>query len=112
MLALGAGLGEEAMYRALLQTYIIEQGGPLFGGLLATGTGIAIASLLFGLGHALNKVYFWWATLAGALFGIEYVMFGLPSAAFTHALYDWIALVFLANRWSNTQNAESVNNDS
>lgn len=111
VIALGAGLGEEAVYRAVLQTCIIDKGATLVSDVVATGAGIAIASLLFGLGHAINSFYFWWATFAGALFGIEYIMFGLPSAAFTHALYDWIALVYLSSRWSNEQLAESVNND-
>ena len=61
--------------------------------------GIVVTSLVFGLCHAATKTYFIWATVFGALMGVEYNIIGLPATAFTHALYDWIAFVTLTEFW-------------
>ncbi|GMH40181.1 hypothetical protein BSKO_08085 [Bryopsis sp. KO-2023] len=99
VLALGAGIGEEAAYRALIQSGAVARIDTFTSTTVATIGGIAVASGLFGLGHALNRFYFWWATFAGVYFGIEYILYGLPSTALTHALYDWFAFIYVAYVW-------------
>lgn len=101
LLALGAGIGEEAAYRALIQSGAVTRLGAYANTTVATAAGIAIASGLFGAGHALNKFYFWWATFAGVYFGVEYVLYGLPATALTHTLYDWFAFVYIAFMWGS-----------
>lgn len=52
---------------------------------------VAATSLVFGALHAITPLYFIWATVAGGLFGTEYLEAGLTAAVVTHWVYDWIA---------------------
>ena len=94
LLALGAGVGEETLFRAVGQARLVDD---LAGVAQPWGTalGITATSVVFGLLHALTPTYFVLATVAGVLFGLEYLTAGLPAAAFTHFAYDWVALVFI-----------------
>ena len=68
------------------------------------GTGVVcwpavlIVALLFGACHALSKTYFVVTFLIGIYFGYLVELTGsvLP-AAFSHASYDFVALVYLTN---------------
>lgn len=106
VIALGAGVGEEALYRGLIQEGVIHTLAVPATDQVAKFLGIVITSVIFGYGHALNKAYFWWATLAGVYFGIESLYFGLSSAAITHFVYDWIAMIYLSSRWSDDLGTE------
>ncbi len=68
LLALGAGVGEETLFRALLQQGLeqqfVAQGG------LSQLWSVTVASIVFGLAHAINWAYFAFATLGGAVFGM------------------------------------------
>ena len=52
---------------------------------------LGATSVVFGALHAITPLYFVWATIAGGLFGTEYLAAGLVAAVLTHWLYDWIA---------------------
>jgi membrane protease YdiL (CAAX protease family) len=72
LLALGAGLGEETLFRAFLQTATIggiQGAAPGLDPAAAAAAGVAASSLAFGALHALTPVYFLFATTASALFG-------------------------------------------
>lgn len=98
-----AGLGEELLFRAALQTWI----------------GISWASLLFGLAHSgmarLNEgvsarkvAYLVVATLAGVLLGFLYQAAGLPASISAHAAFDTAILSVLAPAISRAAGAAEV----
>jgi uncharacterized protein len=89
MVALLAGVGEELLFRGALQTKLSAWTTPL--------VGLAITSLLFGLAHALSKLYFIFAVAVGAFMGwlvLRYDDLVAPMVA--HGVYDFVALVYLS----------------
>jgi len=61
--------------------------------------GLAITSLLFGLAHALSKLYFLFAVAVGAFLGwmtLKYSDLVAPMVA--HGVYDFLALVYLSRQ--------------
>jgi len=89
LIALAAGTGEEVLFRGVMQEEIgARVGGP---------AGVAVASVVFGLLHAVTPVYALLATVAGAYFGWLYAACGHSVAvpAVAHAVYDWIALLLV-----------------
>ena len=66
LLSLLAGIGEELLFRVLIQTYAVEWLGPFLG--------IAVASLLFGLAHYLSPLYVAMTFVIGALLGVLYLV--------------------------------------
>jgi len=106
VMALGAGVGEEALFRAVLQPWLIDAAAQLTGrgtDLAAVVAGVTACAIIFGAAHALNAAYFVFATAAGAVFGVEYIAAGLPAAAATHAVYDFIAFNFVIFRFSDKE---------
>ncbi|HEX3601285.1 MAG TPA: CPBP family intramembrane glutamic endopeptidase, partial [Lacipirellulaceae bacterium] len=57
MVAVLAGIGEELLFRGAVQTKLVDWTTP--------AVGLAITSLLFGLAHALSKLYFTFAVVVG-----------------------------------------------
>ncbi|HEX5471658.1 MAG TPA: CPBP family intramembrane glutamic endopeptidase [Lacipirellulaceae bacterium] len=95
MVAILAGVGEELLFRGALQMKIGAWTTPVIG--------LVIASLLFGLAHALSKLYFLFAVVVGVFLGwlaLEYHDLAAPMVA--HAMYDFVALVYLSRRLSVT----------
>jgi uncharacterized protein len=89
MVALLAGVGEELLFRGALQTKIGEWTTPI--------VGLAITSLLFGLAHALSKLYFAFAVAVGAFLGwLAFQFHDLVAPMVAHGLYDFVALVYLS----------------
>jgi membrane protease YdiL (CAAX protease family) len=87
-ISLAAGVGEEMLFRGLLQ--------PVLGRALGPWGGLCVASLLFGLMHPFSPAYFVLATLCGLYLGWCWQASGnLLTAVVTHALYDFLALVYL-----------------
>lgn len=89
-LAALAGLGEELLFRGLLQAW-----GTSFGGLWF---GLVAASVVFGLAHALTPTYFLLATGMGAYLGWIWGGFGEPNLltpVVTHTVYDWLAFWYV-----------------
>ncbi len=88
-----AGLGEELLFRGWLQGWLI---GPL-GEASPTQifVGVLIASLAFGLVHAMTPTYFVLATLVGVYLGYLTVLTeNLLVPIVAHALYDAVQLIF------------------
>jgi uncharacterized protein len=86
--ALAAGVGEELLFRGLVQAGLTR----FFGEIVA----IAAASVLFGVCHWLNTTYAILAMLAGAYFGLCLAATGnILTPVVAHAAYDFLALVYL-----------------
>ncbi|MCZ7639496.1 MAG: CPBP family intramembrane metalloprotease [Verrucomicrobia bacterium] len=98
LISLLAGIGEEALFRGSLQAGLTPALGPLVAG--------ALAAVAFGLGHAITPAYVGLAMLVGALLGWEaHVTGGLLAPSLTHALYDFVALLYLRRgAWSSRNN--------
>lgn len=92
ILALLAGLGEELLFRGLLQTGLAH----LLPARFAVAGSLLIASVIFGACHYLSHTYFVLATLAGFYFGLLMIASGsIVPPIIAHALYDFVALVYL-----------------
>ncbi|MCI0460480.1 MAG: CPBP family intramembrane metalloprotease [Gemmataceae bacterium] len=88
LISLLAGVGEEALFRGLVQ----EGLGRAYGAWPA----LVAASLLFGLVHPITPFYVVLTSLAGAYLGWLYLATGnLLVPILAHALYDFVALVYL-----------------
>jgi len=103
LISLGAGFGEEWLFRGFLQQLVKSWLDVEFGSWLA----ILIVALIFGACHALSKTYFIVTFIIGIYFGylMELTDSVLP-AALCHATYDFIALVYLATLDRNVNDPE------
>lgn len=93
-----AGFGEELFFRGLLQTGAIQlldyfvPGDFGYHGMFAV---VFFVSVLFGLGHAITKTYFFLAFLISVYFGVVFIATEnilVPISA--HALYDIFVLLW------------------
>lgn len=83
-----AGLGEELLFRGVLQPVLMSW--------LGINLGLAAASVLFGLLHAATFTYALFAGLLGALLGwLALVRENLLAPIVAHALYDFVILLYL-----------------
>lgn len=84
-----AGLGEEVLFRGVLQEAFVNW--------FNVGIGVLLASVLFGGMHAITFSYVVLATLMGAYLGYVWLWadHNLLAIVITHALYDFIALLWL-----------------
>ncbi|HRQ66251.1 MAG TPA: CPBP family intramembrane metalloprotease [Xanthomonadaceae bacterium] len=90
--ALMAGIGEELLFRGVIQAALEGWLGPL--------AGLLLASLLFGLAHFVTVGYLVLACLMGLYFGLLYQWTGnLLVPILVHALYDWVALRWYLRRY-------------
>ena len=92
LVAAVAGLGEELLFRGLLQAGLARMisisGGPWIA--------LVVASLVFGVFHWLNTTYAVLAACAGIYFGMLLMATGsLWPPIVAHALYDFAALWYL-----------------
>jgi membrane protease YdiL (CAAX protease family) len=88
MLSLAAGFGEEFLFRGLIQSGVAAWIG-------LTG-GIVVAAVLFGLMHFITPTYAVLATGLGVYLGwLTMATDNLLPATVAHALYDFVALVWL-----------------
>lgn len=88
-----AGLGEELLFRGVIQQAAAEW----VGGRLGIWVGLAAAAVLFGLLHMITPIYALLAGLIGFYLGWLWIQTGnilVPITA--HAMYDFLALVYLA----------------
>lgn len=92
VVALAAGIGEELLFRGLIQ-----------GGLetkMSPAAALITASVLFGLGHIVNAAYFAFATAIGLVLGLLLLWTGsLVTPIATHAVYDFLALEYLVRQY-------------
>jgi membrane protease YdiL (CAAX protease family) len=92
LLAALAGVGEELLFRGVMQVGLAAVM-PSAGALLAT-------SLLFGLVHAATPAYAVLAFVMGLYLGTLFlIQGGLLAPITTHAFYDLVALLYVARRW-------------
>jgi membrane protease YdiL (CAAX protease family) len=83
-----AGVGEEALFRGLIQTALLQHL-PASGAVLGT-------AVLFGVAHFLNPTYFLLAALVGAYLGwLQLASGNLLVPILAHAIYDFVALRIL-----------------
>ena len=91
-ISLVAGVGEELLFRGLIQGGIADWIGPPRG----VWVGLAVGSIVFGLVHSISRGYAVMAGLIGLYLGGLWIALGnllVPIAA--HATYDFVALVYL-----------------
>jgi membrane protease YdiL (CAAX protease family) len=95
MVAALAGVGEELLFRGVVQMKASDWTTPAFG--------LVIASFLFGVAHALSKVYLLFAIGVGAFFGwMAFKYNDLVGPMVAHGLYDFLALTYLARSESRS----------
>jgi len=91
VLSILAGIAEECFFRGLIQGGLVNAGGMLLG--------ILAASVLFGMAHLLTNAYGIMAALIGAYLGALLVWRGnLLVPITTHAVYDFVALVWIMRK--------------
>jgi uncharacterized protein len=96
VLSLAAGLGEELLFRGLMQAALAVAIGP-FPALVAS-------SLLFGAIHWITPLYALYATLFGLYLGALFMLTGsLAAPILVHAIYDGVALLALARHTDNAR---------
>jgi membrane protease YdiL (CAAX protease family) len=96
-----AGIGEELLFRGVVQTLIGRWTIPVVGLDAAPVVGLVAASLLFGFAHALSKLYFVFAALVGLCFGWLMMAYNdLVAPIVAHGLYDFVALAYIARNAS------------
>lgn len=91
VLAVLAGLGEELLFRGVIQTALVQSTSPTIG--------VVLASLLFGLVHWVTFAYFLLAAAMGLYLGWLYHLTGnLMVVVLVHSLYDWAAILYYLRR--------------
>lgn len=89
IISLLAGLGEEALFRGVLQAAL--------GGWITPVGGLLVASVVFGLAHLVTPTYALIAGLIGLYLGLIYLVTdNLFPPVLVHALFDFVALVYVA----------------
>lgn len=92
VISIAAGVGEEALFRAGIQTYL--------SGLIGVPGAIALASAAFAAVHLAKPVISLMLFLVGVLFGVVYWQTGsLLTVMIGHALYDVWALRYLLDQF-------------
>jgi hypothetical protein len=105
-ISLVAGIGEELLFRGLLQQGLADWLGPPYGPWI----GLLAASVLFGIGHWLCSGYAVLATMIGVYLGLLLIVTGnLLSPITAHAVYDFVALVYLVRGKSAAGGAPGSN---
>ena len=91
--AVMAGIGEELLFRGVIQTTLVQSFGGETRGLII---GIALSSLLFGLVHPINKLYVFLCFVIGIYLGLLFAWTGnnLIVPIIIHTFYNFV--VFLA----------------
>lgn len=99
-LGAAAGIGEEMLFRGVMQ---FELGAKLGSEVVAVG----ITSIVFGALHAVTPLYAGLASLASVYFGWLYLITGnLMVPIVTHAFYDWAALLYAHWTVANLSDSE------
>ncbi len=105
-IALLAGFGEEMLFRGTLQAVFARGSDPWIG--------LAAASVLFGLLHAVTPAYAILAAVLGAYLGWLWQATGnILTPIIVHALYDFLVLYYLLagpgrSLWEKQQSSEQL----
>lgn len=107
-LGTAAGLGEELLFRGILQFEFIRRLG------MSSVLSIGVSSVVFGLLHAVTPLYALLATIASVYFGTLFLWSdnNLAVPIVCHALYDVVALMvahWQVSRLSDTEREEVYN---
>jgi hypothetical protein len=95
LISLVAGIGEEMLFRGLLQDGLAAW----IGGARGVWIAVLAASLVFGLAHSITKTYVVLAALAGAYLGLLFwATDSLVAPIVAHGAYDFLALFYLVRR--------------
>jgi membrane protease YdiL (CAAX protease family) len=88
LVSVAAGVGEEMLFRGVIQGAIARALGP--------AAGVVLTAALFGLLHPVSPAYVAIAAALGAYLGAAWLITGnLLTVMVAHALYDFVALVVL-----------------
>ncbi len=88
LISLSAGVGEEMFFRGVLQASLTDW--------LGIGSGLALASILFGVLHPISISYIIIAAFTGLYLGAIWIYNGnLLTVMLTHTIYDFVALGYL-----------------
>jgi membrane protease YdiL (CAAX protease family) len=100
-----AGIGEELLFRGVLQAVLADRTGAI--------AAIVLTSVVFGLAHLITPLYGLLAALVSLYLGWLFVQYeNLAVPMVTHAVYDFVALVYLErNDESRNPNNETNPND-
>jgi uncharacterized protein len=91
LISLAAGLGEELLFRGVLQAALARW--------LGLVPGMLLASVVFGLLHWITPTYALLATLLGVYLGCTWLAGdNLLVVVVAHAFYDFVALTYLVRR--------------
>ncbi len=96
LVCLAAGIGEEALFRGLIQGGLEQQFGP--------ASALWGAAAIFGLAHPVTRAYVFVAAVAGYFLGwLWQVSDNLLAPITAHALYDLMVLLILIRdqRWND-----------
>ena len=86
-----AGIGEEALFRGVMQTGLAPSVG--------LPAAVALTSIAFGMAHYLTLTYAAYATLVSVYLGLLLIGYGnLLVPVVAHAAYDFVALVYLTRQ--------------
>ena len=92
LIALAAGWGEELLFRGWLQTLVTRN----IPGDAGLWIGVLLSAAIFGMCHWITPAYALLVLLAGMYLGILFVASGnILTSVTTHALYDFVALVWI-----------------
>ena len=95
LLAALAGVSEEVLFRGVVQVALAR--------VLPEAAALLTASVLFGLVHFATRTYAILAGVMGLYLGMLFLVQGnLLTPIITHALYDFVALVYVARRYRSS----------
>lgn len=102
LLALFAGIGEELLFRAFLQSVLADA-------FHSPVAGLIVASLLFGVCHWITTDYVVLTSIAGFYLGAVWLAADGNTLVvmIAHSLYDFVALVLLL-KWHRAKSPESA----
>jgi membrane protease YdiL (CAAX protease family) len=93
LVSLLAGVGEEALFRGVIQVVLARP--------LDPAVALLVASVIFGLAHAVTPLYVVLVTVTGLYLGWLFMLFdNLLIPIVVHTLYDFIAILYLRQRAS------------
>lgn len=88
LISLSAGVGEEMLFRGVVQASLTDW--------LGIGWGLALTSILFGVLHPISISYIVIAAFTGFYLGVIWIYNGnLLTVMLAHTIYDFVALGYL-----------------
>jgi membrane protease YdiL (CAAX protease family) len=99
-----AGLGEELLFRGIMQELLAEWLG-------SAAAAIALTSVAFGAAHLITPLYGVLAAAVSVYLGWLFVQYGhnLLVPIMAHAVYDFVALLYLTGRSGESLLSEKLN---